>query len=52
MVEDHLLALMQILLSDRLATLRIPQRDIGIEADADRPLSGVETVHLGVIGRG
>jgi hypothetical protein len=44
-------AMMQILLSDRLATMRIPQRDIGVEADADRPLSGVETVYLGVIGR-
>src|SRR6266404_1299095 len=35
-------AMMQILLSDRLATLRIPQRDIGVEADADRALPGVE----------
>src|SRR3977135_1484712 len=45
-------AMMQVLLSDRLATVRIPQRDIGVEADADRPLSGVETVYLGVICRG
>src|SRR5882757_8389629 len=45
-------AMMQILLSDRLATVRIPQSDIGVEAHADRPLSRVETVYLGVISRG
>src|SRR6202048_1841837 len=43
--------MMQVLLSDRLATARIPQCDIGVEADADRPLSGVETVYFGVISR-
>src|ERR1700731_473457 len=45
-------AMMQVRLSDRLATVRVPQGDIGVEADADRPLAGVETRHLGVIGRG
>src|SRR4030081_3414797 len=44
--------MMQVLLSDCLATVRIPQRDIRVKADADRTLSGVETVCLGVIGRG
>src|SRR5882672_1526713 len=45
-------AMMQILLSNRLATVRIPQGDIGVKAHADRPLSRVETVYLGVISRG
>src|SRR6266849_8709069 len=45
-------AMMQVLLSDRLATVRIPQRDIGVETDADRAFSGVETVYLCVISRG
>src|SRR5260370_34647021 len=45
-------AMMQILLSDGLATVRVPQRDISVEADADRSSSRVQTVHLGVIGRG
>src|SRR3984893_5046041 len=32
-------AMMQVLLPDRHAAMRIPQSDVGVEADADRPLS-------------
>src|ERR1700738_4307907 len=45
-------AMMEILLPDRLAAVRIPQGDISIEAYPDRAFLGVETIHLGVIGRG
>ena len=43
---------MQIGLPDRLRQLRVPERDVGVEADADRALARIEAVDLGVVGRG
>src|SRR3979409_843618 len=45
-------AMMEILLLNPLATVRVPQGNISVEAYPDRAFSGVETIHLGVIGRG
>ena len=44
--------MMEILLLNPLATVRVPQGNISVEAYPDRAFSGVETIHLGVIGRG
>ena len=38
-------------LADRLASVRVPQHDVGVEADADRALLRIEAIHLGVVGR-
>src|SRR5712691_4098368 len=38
--------------ADRHLALRVPDRDVGVAADRDRPLPRVEAIELGVVGRG